>query len=71
MYEQATGPLGPIRFDYLFASIVQAIAETNRDPKKKSSPWKIEDFMVFDMEREVDEREPWEKTLSTLKDQWK
>lgn len=66
-YEAYNGPLGELRFDYLFASVAHMLAEINRDEKKRSTPFKVEDFLIFKPELEADEEEPWEKTMRAMK----
>ena len=39
-------PFGEIRADYRAASIARTVAEVNRDPKKRSEPFEIEDFLL-------------------------
>ncbi len=43
-YELVTGPLGPERLDYLFASLAATVANVNR-PKGRAL-YKLEDFMI-------------------------
>jgi uncharacterized protein DUF4035 len=38
-------PFGEERADLRMAILAELIAETNRDPKKKSTPYEVSDFM--------------------------
>jgi len=39
-------PFSGEREDYRFASVVQAIVNMNRDPKKKPTPYPIDEFLL-------------------------
>jgi len=39
-------PFGEKRADYRAALIARTIAEVNRNPKKKTTPYKLDDFLL-------------------------
>lgn len=50
MYYERLEPFGEERADLRSAQIAQLIAEPNRDPKRRSQPFKLSDFM-FDFDK--------------------
>lgn len=52
-YERVTGPLGPQRGDHQVAMLAAVLANTARDPKKRSQPFTGRDFLLWaDADRE-------------------
>lgn len=41
-------PFGEWRADVRTAQLAAILANTNRDPKKRASPYEIKDFMLFE-----------------------
>lgn len=54
-YTALVGPLGPEREDWQLAQIVAAIANANRDAKKRPQAYKVEDFMLSQHAAEASE----------------
>lgn len=47
-YERVTGPLGPQRGDHQVAMLAAVVANTARDPKKRSDPYTGDDFLLWE-----------------------
>lgn len=51
-------PFGEWRADVRSAQITQMLANINRDPKKRSDPYQIKDFLLFDKPTKRQTEEP-------------
>ncbi len=59
-------PWGQERSDWRAGNIARVIAETHRNPDKRSTPFTVEDFVpIFDAP-EV-EKQPWEVLLNKVR----
>jgi hypothetical protein len=57
-------PIGERRGDWQAASIVAAIANANRDPKKRKEAFAVSDFLLrFGTAEEEPERQTWQEQL--------
>lgn len=46
-WEEVNGPLGAERADWAMAQLASLTAEVNRDTKRRSSPFRIGEFMLW------------------------
>jgi hypothetical protein len=67
MYYDEIDPFGSWREDYRQAEVVTAIYNVNRNPKKRSEPFKTTDFLVRfgrRTEQELKPKQTWQHQLS-------
>ncbi len=64
-------PFDARRGDYRAASIAAVIANVNRDPKKQTKPFTVEDFVLQfggeDEKPRAAQKQPWQQKLSIAK----
>ncbi len=62
----AIDPFEETRQDYRIASIVQMLANVNRDPKRRQTPYELEEMRLKFGERNVQERRQTRETHIAL-----